>query len=201
MTARVDPMHSVKRRNGRFAMRAAWYDRKGPARDVLEMGELPTPMPAADEVRVRIKASGINPSDTEVAAERAATVRCRFCGSFRIWTAPVSSKQSAPGCLRRESANGSGFTRRSSDGIRHGGGICRASCRKYRPDVRRPHLRAGRLPGGAGADSPPLRLCRRPGGWSHDPRHRRSRCGWPLCDPVCEDWRRATSSGAKEVER
>lgn len=46
-------------------MRAAWYVRKGPALDVLQVGELPNPTPAAGEVLVRIKASGINPSDTK----------------------------------------------------------------------------------------------------------------------------------------
>ncbi|MEU8115599.1 zinc-binding dehydrogenase [Micromonospora sp. NPDC048947] len=28
-------------------MRAAWYDRQGPAREVLEVGELPDPWPGA----------------------------------------------------------------------------------------------------------------------------------------------------------
>jgi NADPH2:quinone reductase len=46
-------------------MRAAWYERKGPARDVLVVGELPRPSPAAGEVLVRVRASGINPSDTK----------------------------------------------------------------------------------------------------------------------------------------
>src|SRR5690606_26627377 len=37
----------------------------GPARDVLTFGELPDPEPAAGEVRVRIHASGVNPSDVK----------------------------------------------------------------------------------------------------------------------------------------
>jgi NADPH2:quinone reductase len=44
-------------------MKAAWYEKQGPARDVLELGEMPDPMPAAGEVRIRIAASGINPGD------------------------------------------------------------------------------------------------------------------------------------------
>ncbi len=44
-------------------MRAVWYDRQGAAREVLTAGTLPRPVPAAGEVRVRIHASGINPSD------------------------------------------------------------------------------------------------------------------------------------------
>lgn len=45
-------------------MRAVWYDRQGPARDVLVCGELPTPEPGSYEVRVRLEAAGVNPSDT-----------------------------------------------------------------------------------------------------------------------------------------
>jgi len=46
-------------------MRAAWYERKGPAREVLQLGELPTPEPGPGEVRVRVHVSGVNPSDTK----------------------------------------------------------------------------------------------------------------------------------------
>lgn len=46
-------------------MRAAWYKRLGPAREVLQVGDIPTPVPAAGEVLVRLAASGINPSDTK----------------------------------------------------------------------------------------------------------------------------------------
>ncbi len=44
-------------------MRAAWYERNGPARDVLVLGEMPTPSPGAGEVLVRLATSGVNPSD------------------------------------------------------------------------------------------------------------------------------------------
>src|SRR5215471_8497645 len=44
-------------------MQAAWYERQGPARDVLVVGEMPDPIPATGEVRIRIAASGINPGD------------------------------------------------------------------------------------------------------------------------------------------
>ena len=52
-------------------MKAAWYDRSGAARDVLQVGELPDPQAGPGEVRVRIAASGINPSDVK---RRAAVV-------------------------------------------------------------------------------------------------------------------------------
>src|SRR6185312_7037035 len=48
----------------RPSMRAVWYDRQGPANEVLTTGELPTPEPQLGEVRVRLEASGVNPSDT-----------------------------------------------------------------------------------------------------------------------------------------
>jgi NADPH:quinone reductase len=44
---------------------AAWYDRQGPAAEVLQVGELPTPEPGPGEVRVRVTLSGINPGDTK----------------------------------------------------------------------------------------------------------------------------------------
>lgn len=46
-------------------MKAAWYEKQGPARDVLVVGEMPEPLPAAGEVRIRIEASGINPGDVK----------------------------------------------------------------------------------------------------------------------------------------
>lgn len=46
-------------------MRAAWYERNGEAKDVLQVGELPTPEPGSGEVRVRLRASGVNPADVK----------------------------------------------------------------------------------------------------------------------------------------
>jgi NADPH2:quinone reductase len=45
-------------------MKAVWYDRTGPARDVFQYGELPTPKPGRNEALIRLKASGVNPADT-----------------------------------------------------------------------------------------------------------------------------------------
>ena len=44
-------------------MKAAWYERPGPAREVLTVGEMPDPMPGAGELRIHISSSGINPGD------------------------------------------------------------------------------------------------------------------------------------------
>ena len=46
-------------------MRAVWYDRQGPAAQVLQAGELPAPEPGPGEVRVRLTRSGVNPGDTK----------------------------------------------------------------------------------------------------------------------------------------
>lgn len=51
-------------------MRAAWYEKNGAARDVLEVGSLPEPIPGPGEVRIRIHASGVNPSDVKARAGR-----------------------------------------------------------------------------------------------------------------------------------
>ena len=44
-------------------MRAVWYERTGPAREVLQFGERPLAEPAPGEVRVKLAASGVNPAD------------------------------------------------------------------------------------------------------------------------------------------
>lgn len=59
-------------------MLAAWYDRTGPARDVLKLGELPDPVAAPGDVVVRMHASGVNPSDT------------KHRGGWRGWAMPFA---------------------------------------------------------------------------------------------------------------
>src|ERR1700761_577484 len=44
-------------------MKAVWYERCGPATDVLSYGEQPTPSAGPGEVRVKLEASGVNPAD------------------------------------------------------------------------------------------------------------------------------------------
>ena len=53
-------------------MRAATYHRTGPAREVLAVGEVATPEPAAHDVRVRLAFSGVNPVDVKRRAGRRA---------------------------------------------------------------------------------------------------------------------------------
>ena len=59
-------------------MKAAFYTRNGPASEVVEVGEKPTPTPRADEVLVRLAFSGVNPSDVKSRAARP------FNGAYQI---------------------------------------------------------------------------------------------------------------------
>jgi NADPH:quinone reductase len=53
-------------------VKAVWYERTGAAPDVLSFGDMPTPVAGPGEVRVRLEASGVNPSD---AGRRAGSYR------------------------------------------------------------------------------------------------------------------------------
>jgi NADPH2:quinone reductase len=58
-------------------MKAVWYERTGAAPDVLSFGDMPTPVAGPGEVRVRLEASGVNPSDV-----------ARRAGSYRVMEYP-----------------------------------------------------------------------------------------------------------------
>ena len=46
-------------------MRAAWYERRGPASEVLIVGETPDPQPGPGEVRLAVAVSGLSPGDVK----------------------------------------------------------------------------------------------------------------------------------------
>src|SRR5215218_1742011 len=50
-------------------MLAAWYERGGPAREVLTVGEMDAPRPGPGEVLVRLRASGINSGEIKKRAD------------------------------------------------------------------------------------------------------------------------------------
>jgi NADPH2:quinone reductase len=47
-------------------MKTVWFEKRGPAREVLVVGEMPDPMPEIGQVRVRVRVSGVNPSNTHM---------------------------------------------------------------------------------------------------------------------------------------
>ena len=47
-------------------MKACWYEKTGPAKDVLQFGNIETPVAKAGEARIKIYASGINPADVKL---------------------------------------------------------------------------------------------------------------------------------------
>ena len=56
-------------------MRAVWYEENGDA-SVLQVGEMPDPVPGPGEVRVRVVTSGVNPSDWK--RRQGSTARINF---------------------------------------------------------------------------------------------------------------------------
>jgi NADPH2:quinone reductase len=59
-------------------MRAICYDRKGAAREVLHIGVMPDPKPGPGEVLVRVRTSGVNPSDTKSRSGWAGAAKMAF---------------------------------------------------------------------------------------------------------------------------
>jgi len=55
-------------------MKAAWFEAFGPARQVIRIGEQPAPTPGAGEVLVRLRTSGVNPSDVKKRAGSSPTL-------------------------------------------------------------------------------------------------------------------------------
>ena len=49
-------------------MRAVWYERFGPAEEVLTLGEMDVPQPGPGEVLVRVHVTAVNPSDVKLRA-------------------------------------------------------------------------------------------------------------------------------------
>lgn len=49
-------------------MKAAWYEKIGPAEEVLKVADVDAPKPQAGEVLVEMKTSGVNPSDVKTRA-------------------------------------------------------------------------------------------------------------------------------------
>jgi len=60
--------------SGCSMMKAAWFESFGPAQQVIRIGEQPVPRPAPGEVLVRLRSSGVNPSDVKKRAGSSPTL-------------------------------------------------------------------------------------------------------------------------------
>ena len=88
-------------------MRAAYYNRLGPASEVIEIGEMPPPRAGPGEVLVEVRASRINPHDVKkrsgwIAHEAEFPVIPHFDGAGELsWRSrvarPVDGRSAAPG--------------------------------------------------------------------------------------------------------
>ena len=68
----------ARRRQTDASMLAAWYERPGPAAEVLKVGELPDPEPGPGEVRVRVRLLGHQPGRHEEARRTGSGTACRI---------------------------------------------------------------------------------------------------------------------------
>ena len=59
-------------------MKAAWFERRGPAHEVLTVGEMTEAEPGPGEVRVRIAVSGVNPTDVKGRGVRRGNAQMAF---------------------------------------------------------------------------------------------------------------------------
>jgi hypothetical protein len=132
-------------------MKAVWYERNGPAREVLTYGEMPAPEPAAGEVLVRVHASGVNPSDWKTRA-----------GSRPMAAPRVIPHSDGAGVIEKLGAGVDAsrlgqprvdLERPVEAALRYGGGVHRAALRAGRGDAGFAELRGRGLPGHPRADS------------------------------------------------
>ena len=164
-------------------MQAAVYDRYGPAREVLRVAEIERPEPGPGEVRVRMRVSGVNPTDWRVRSGSQgydAAVPVSWCPTR---TAPARSTRSAPASPARASASGCGCG--SPPQNRQHGSAAQWACLPQRqavplPDGRlaRPRARASASPRSPPTAASSRRRRRRP----HRARRRRRRRRRPLRD-------------------
>ena len=161
---------------GGRAMKAAWYERNGAAQSVLTVGEMATSEPGPGEVRVKIAASGVNPSDVKsrrgrplLAAHHPAQRRRRRDrrGRRRRRPPPHRRARLAVECPVEAA-------------VRHRGGVLRAGGRAGGETARPRRDRGGRLPRHPGAHRHAGGAAARPDRRQDLARHRRRLSGRPL---------------------
>jgi NADPH2:quinone reductase len=92
-------------------MKAAWYERQGAANEVLQVGDMETPLPGAGQVRIRIAASGINPGDVKKRQD-AFGAGMPYPRIIPHSDGAGTIDSAGPVCRLRGSANGYGATER-----------------------------------------------------------------------------------------
>src|SRR5829696_1891206 len=151
---------TVTGERGGFRMRAAWYERGGPAREVLTVGEMEDPRPGPREVLVRAGLRSQPRGGQE--ARRLDGLRDRLPARY--------PPQRRRGCGRgrrrgrlllppRRAGVGVGHAKQET--LRHRRPVRRPTERTSRPPARRGRLRGRCMPRHPGAHGPPLRLSRR----------------------------------------
>jgi hypothetical protein len=99
-------------------MQATWYEKQGPAHDVLVVGTMAAPQPGPGEARIRVHASGINPGHVKKRQD-VFGVGMPFPASSRTAMALESSIELARAYRRLGSGNRCGATARRATGTTH----------------------------------------------------------------------------------
>jgi NADPH:quinone reductase-like Zn-dependent oxidoreductase len=160
-------------------MKAAWYEKQGPALEVLVVGEIPDPNSGVGEVRIRIAASGINPGDVKKRQD-----------SFGYGVLRASFRTDAAGQLDqvREGVPSEWIGHRmwcyGAQSYRPFG-TAGGSARSCRSIAKERLARGRRLPGDTGHHGASRRTCwwRRSGAYDFSTRGRRRRRN--ECSPAC----------------
>ena len=142
-------------------MLAAWYERGGPAREVLSIGEMDAPRPGPGEVLVRLRASGINPGEIKKRADwmgfgigyPRVIPHSDGAGTIEEVGEGISSSRVGQRVWVWGTQSGRPFGYRSP--------VHCPSPSAGRPRARRDRLRGGGCPRHPGSHGPPLRLRRR----------------------------------------
>ena len=172
-------------------MRAAYYEKNGPAREVLSLGEIDTPKPGPGEVRVRLKTSGVNPSDVKSREGRTRKIAFPRVIPHSDGAGEIDAVgDGVPQVARRRA--GLDLERPVEARLRHLRRLHRAARRARREAARSRELRGRRLPRHSGDD----RLSRGRGRGRGEDRAgvRRRRRRRPLRHPVRQGARRRPSS-------
>ena len=165
-------------------MRAAWYERNGPAREVLRVGEMPDPVTRPGRGSGPDPRLGRQPLRRQIAGRRAGADRLSPCHSSERWRRNHRRGRRRGGPLAGRAA-GLDLQRPMAAALRHGrepggaAGWLDGAAARERQLRRRRLSRHSRLDGSSGG------LLRRAGGAQDRAGHGRGGRRRPLRDPAC----------------